>query len=255
MNALAGCGIVITRPVGEAERLAQLVREAGGVPMLHPAIALFDAPDPQQLDALIDRLDQFDLAIIISPSAVTKAMTRITARRTLPATLRLATIGPGGVRALARFGVSDVIHPTARADSESLLAMDFMCNVQGKRVVIFRGEGGRELLGDTLRARGATVEYAACYRRGKPHLDVAALNREAHAGRIHAVVFTSSEGVRNFCEGLGEPGLAWLREMPVFVPHARIASAARELGLKRVVESAAGDDALLLSLMDCLKMQ
>jgi len=256
MSPLAGRGIVITRPAGEAGRLAQLVREAGGVPLLHPAIELFDAPDPAKLDALIDRLDQFDLAIFISPSAVTKAMARITARRALPPGLRLATIGPGGVRAFARYGVSDVIHPECRADSEALLDTGALQHVHGQQVVIFRGEDGRELLGDTLRARGAVVEYAVCYRRGKPHLDAAALEREAHAGRIGAVVFTSSEGVRNFCEALsksGESGIAWLRETPVVVPHPRIADAASQQGLCHVVVSAAGDEALLLSLIGCLK--
>lgn len=256
MTPLGGRGIVITRPAGEAGRLAQLVREAGGVPLLHPAIELLDAPDPATLDALIDRLDQFDLAIFISPSAVTKAMARITGRRALPPGLRLATIGPGGVRAFARYGVRDVIHPEGRADSEALLDTAALKSVNGQQVVIFRGDGGRELLGDTLRARGAVVEYAACYRRGKPALDAAALERDAHAGRIGAVVFTSSEGVRNFCEALsesGDSGIEWLRKTPVVVPHPRIADAASQWGLRQVVVSAAGDEAMLLSLIACFK--
>ena len=71
---------------------------------------------------MIDALDDFDLAIFVSPSAVAQAMPRITARRALPATLRCAAIGPGGVRALQRFGVKDVIAPQVRYDSEALLA-------------------------------------------------------------------------------------------------------------------------------------
>ena len=250
LNTLGGRGIVITRPAGEAERLALLVQKAGGVSMLHPAIGILDAPDPVQLDALIDRLDAFDLAIFISPSAVDKAMTRIIARRSLPATLSLATIGPGGVRALRRFGITEVIHPQGvRPDSEALLATDALQRMQGKRVVIFRGDGGRELLGETLRARGAQVDYASCYQRAKPVIDVAALNSAAHAGHIAAVVFTSSEGMHNFHDGLDDAGRAWLRDMPLVVPHPRIAAAARALGCTRVIESAAGDEALLQTLL------
>jgi uroporphyrinogen-III synthase len=147
---LAGRGIVITRPAGEAGRLAALIRDAGGEPLLYPAIVILDAPDVRALDAVIERLDDFDLAIFISPSAVEKAMARITARRALPATLRCAVIGPGGARALQRFGVTGVIAPQGRYDSETLLASCYMQNVRGQRIVIFRGDGGRELLGKTL---------------------------------------------------------------------------------------------------------
>ena len=249
---LAGCGIVITRPAGEAQRLAALIRDAGGVPLLYPAIEILDAPDPRALDAVIDRLDDFDLAIFISPSAVEKAMTRITARHALPAKLGCAAIGPGGVRALERFGISDVIAPSAdqrRYDSESLLASAFTRNVSGKNVVIFRGDGGRELLAGTLTARGAHVESVTCYRRTKPALDCAPLLQAWSHGEVVAAIVTSSEGLRNFCEMLGAPGVAFLRNTLMIVPHPRIAAVAREMRMMRVVESASGDEALVAAVI------
>jgi uroporphyrinogen-III synthase len=249
MNAsLAGRGVVITRPAGESQRLAALIRAAGGEPLLYPALDIQDAPDVRALDGVIDRLDAVDLAIFISPSAVDKAMTRITARRALPATLRCAAIGPGGAQALQRFGVNDVITPQrgdGRYDSESLLALPFLQDVRGLRVVIFRGDGGRELLGATLAARGAVVEQVTCYRRGKPTFDVLPLMRAWERDVIAAVVVTSSEGLRNFFEHIGAAGQARLKRTPIVVPHPRIAAAARELGLVRVVEAASGDDLLV----------
>ncbi len=253
-GVLAGRSIVITRPAGESQRLAALIREAGGVPLLYPAIDILDASDPGALDAVIDRLDDFDRAIFISPSAVDKAMTRITARRALPVKLRCAAIGPGGVRALQRFGVGGVISPQSRYDSESLLASPFMQTVSGLRMVIFRGEGGRDLLGDTLAARGATVEHVTCYRRGKPAFDAAPLLRAWANGEVAAVIITSSEGLRNFFDRLGVAGQAWLHQTPVVVPHARIAAVARELGLSRVVESPSGDEALVETLIRPLQV-
>ena len=251
MNAmLGGRGVVITRPAGESQRLSALIREAGGEPLLYPAIDILDAPDAQALGAVIDRLDEFDLAIFVSPSAVEKAMMHITARRALPATLRCAAIGPGSVRALQRFGISEVIAPEgARHDSESLLASSYLQNVRGQRVVIFRGDGGRELLGDTLAARGAMIEYAVCYRRGKPSFDAQSLLRAWENNHVAAVIVTSSEGLRNFSECIGDAGLPWLRKTPVIVPHPRIAAVARELGVTQVVESVSGDDALVGALL------
>jgi uroporphyrinogen-III synthase len=245
---LAGRGVVITRPAGESQRLAALICDAGGEPLLCPAMEIRDLADARALDDVIDRLDAFDLAIFVSPSAVDKAMTRIAARRTLPANLRCAAIGPGGAQALVRFGVNEVIAPPrgdGRYDSESLLALPFLQHVRGLRVVIFRGAGGRELLGDTLAARGAVVEHAACYQRGKPVFNVLPLLRAWESNAIAAVIVTSSEGLRNFFEHIGAAGQTRLKHTLIVVPHPRIAAAAHELGLAHVVESASGDELLV----------
>ncbi len=247
-TSLAGRCVVITRPAGESQRLAALVREAGGEPLLFPVIAIGDALDPQPLDAAIARLNEFDVAIFISPSAVEKALTRIAAQRTLPPNLRCAAIGPGGARALDRWGVKDILAPQARDgrfDSESLLASNFMQEVRGKRVVIFRGNGGRELLRDTLLARGATVETVPCYRRALPTIDLAPLMQAWARGTVAAVIVTSSEGLRNLCTMIGAAGVTYLRDTLIAVPHPRIAAAARDMGLQHVAESASGDEALL----------
>lgn len=247
-HSLAGRGIVITRPASEALRLAELVRAAGGNPVLFPAIEILDVVDPQPLNDIIARLDEFDIAIFISPSAVAKAMKLITSRRFLPANLQCVTIGSGSLKALERFGVHDVIAPKGRFDSEALLALPLFQNAVGKRVVVFRGDGGREFLGDTLTACGAHIEYATCYRRGKPRADPAPLLAAWARNEIAALVFTSSEGLRNFHDIIGDAGQSRLREAPVFVPHPRIAASARGLGLTLVIESGSGDEALVAAI-------
>lgn len=246
--ALTGRSVVITRPAGLSHQLEALVREAGGVPRLFPAIEIGDALDPQPLQDAISHLEQFDLAIFISPSAVEKAMTQIAKRGTLPATLRCAAIGPGGARALERFGVREVIVPEnrqGRYDSESLLESAFMQEVRGKRVVIFRGDGGRELLRETLSARGATVQAVTCYRRSQPALDPAPLLQAWVRGTVAAVIITSSEGLHNLCHMVGAAGQDYLRHTLMVVPHPRIAATARAMGMLQVVESASADEALV----------
>jgi len=244
-SALAGRRVVVTRPAGQSAHLAALIRAAGGEPLLFPALEIFDAEDLQPALALVERLDAFDLAIFISANAVEKALALVRARRAWPQGLRVATVGRGSERELRRHGFAAVIAPSERFDSEGLLDLPELRQVQGKRVVIFRGESGRELLGDTLAARGATVEYAECYRRGRPNADPAPLLARCARREIDAFTVTSSEGLANLRELLGEAGAPCLKNTPLFVPHERIAAAARALGVHAVVLTGPGDEGLV----------
>ena len=194
------------------------------------------------------RLDDFDIAVFVSPNAVDKALDAILARRSWPARLRAATVGHSSEQALARHGIADVIAPQDRFDSEALLALAPLQNVAGRKIVVFRGDGGRDLLGDTLLARGAQVEYLTCYRRSRPNADPAPLLRLWNDGTLDAITLTSSEGLRNLCDMVGGLGQAWLRRTPVFVPHPRIAEQARAVGLANVVLTAPADDGLIAGL-------
>ncbi|HVC11387.1 MAG TPA: uroporphyrinogen-III synthase [Burkholderiales bacterium] len=248
---LAGRGIVVTRPREQATALAQLIRAAGGEALLFPAIEIRDLPDLGPILALIDRLETFELAVFISPNAVHKALNLVRARRgakSWPAGLRVAAVGRGSRRELEQQGFAGVIAPASHADSEALLALPELNAVSGKRVVIFRGDGGRELLGDTLAARGARVEYAECYRRLRPAADSAPLLTAWARGAVHAVTVSSGEGLTNLFDMLGKLGQQWLRGTPVFVPHARVAESAARLGVREVLVAGASD----AELVDCL---
>ncbi len=249
---LAGRGIVVTRPREQADRLAALIEHAGGIAHLLPAIEIEDVQELEPILALIDGLERFDLAIFISPSAVAKAMNLIGHRRgdrVWPRGLRIAAIGRGSRRALEQHGFDAVIAPSAHADSDALLALAEMASVAGWRIVIFRGEGGRDLLGDTLRARGADVVYAECYRRTRPRDDCAPLLAAWAGGAVHAVTVSSGEGLSNLHAMLGTPGQQWLRGTPLFVPHARHLQAAEQLGIREVVVAGAADEDVTAALV------
>jgi uroporphyrinogen-III synthase len=247
---LAGKTIVVTRPARQAERLAKLIRAAGGEAILYPVIEIRDVDDPARLNGLIDRLDEFDLAVFISPNAAGKAIGLIEARRALPATLAVAAVGPGTAKELAGLGIANVVAPGGRGDSEALLALPQLAQPRGKRVIVFRGDGGRELLADELTARGALIEYATCYRRVRPDLDPAPLFAAWASRRLNAVTVTSSEGLRNLCEMVGAAGRALLAQTPLFVTHPRIGQTAREVGLSDViVATEPGDEGLVAALV------
>lgn len=246
---LAGRGIVVTRPAQQSGPLAGRISAAGGEAILFPVLEIIDTPDLQPLIDVIARLDDYQLAVFISPNAVVRAMKQVKARRQWPVTMRVAAIGKGSVRELERFGVSGVLAPERHFDSEHLLELPELQAVAGQRVVIFRGDGGRELLGDTLAARGARVDYVECYRRARPAADAAPLLQAWAGNRLNAVTITSSEGMRNLFAMVGPSGQPLLQQTPLFAPHPRIAAVARELGCRNVIESAPGDDGLMDALL------
>ena len=249
-RALDGRGILITRPREQAEALANAVREQGGEAILFPAIEITDIADRTRLDALIDRIETFDSAIFISPNAARRGLKAVRARRELPPNLQMIAIGTGTARELERQGVGSVIVPPGRFDSETLLKLPELADAANRRIVIFRGQGGRALLGETLAARGASVEYAECYVRAEPTGDVKPLLQAWSSEAIDGVVVTSSEGLRNLHALLGAEGRAYLQRTALFVPHERIAATARTLGLNSIIVTPPGDEGIARALTD-----
>jgi len=227
---LKGKGIVVTRPRELAGGLAAAIEKAGGSAILFPTIEIEDVPPP----AALSQLAAYDLAVFVSPTAVQKVMAHVAK---WPERVRAAAIGSGSKRELERRDVHGALAPEEGADSEALLALPELQRVQGKRVVIFRGGAGRPLLGDALAARGAVVEYAECYRRTLAKADPAPLRAQ-----WHAVTVSSSEGLDNL---VTLAGAARLASIPLFVPHVRVASRAREHGAQEVVVSGAADAAVV----------
>ena len=248
---LAGIGILVTRPREQAEALASRLRALGADPVLFPALAILPPQDNQGLEATLVRLEQFHLAIFISPSAAQRGLAAVKSRRAWPPELAVAAVGKGTAKALQELGIHAVLEPDAGADSEHLLALPPMQAVAGKRVIIFRGEGGREHLADTLRQRGAQVSYAECYRRGLPErADPRPVLDRFAQGRIQAVTAYSSETLDNLIHLLGEAGLAPLRATPLFVPHARIAEHAHSLGFTTVLAGTGAESQLIDRLVE-----
>jgi uroporphyrinogen-III synthase len=250
VGPLAGRTIVVTRPQAQAAPLAEAIATAGGWPLIFPLLEISPATDPQPLAEAVARLGDYALAVFISPNAVDHALPAILAHTAWPAGLMPAAVGQGTVKALAAHGVAGCVAPTERFDSEALLELPELAaeRVKGRRVAIFRGDGGRELLADTLRQRGATVDCIACYRRSGPSDGAAPLLAAWRNGRLDALTVSSSEGLRYLVGLLDAEGRAFLQNTPLFVPHVRIADNARALGLSNIILTDPADAGILAGL-------
>jgi uroporphyrinogen-III synthase len=247
---LAGRTIVVTRPRAQADALAAAIAAAGGEPLIFPLLEIGPAPDARPLQQALAQIGDYALAVFISPNAVDFSVPALLARGPWPSGLIPAAVGQGTVRALSALGVPGAIAPSERFDSEALLELPELQadRVSGRRVAIFRGDGGRELLADTLRERGAEVDCIPCYSRSAPVGGAAPLLAHWRAGRLDALTVSSSEGLRYLVDMLDTEGRVLLAKTPVFVPHARIAENAALLGLANVILTGPADAGIIAGL-------
>lgn len=246
-GALSGAGVVITRPARQAGALAREIAALGGRPIVFPAIAILPPADDAPLRKAQANLAGYDMAIFVSANAVEYG---VGDARTWPGRVIALAPGPGTAAALAAVGVLDARIPATTMDSEGLLALPELTDVAGKRILIFRGANGRELLRATLEARGAEVDQIECYRRARPTGGAAGLIEAWRDKRIDAVTLTSSEGLDNLWAIIDAEGRAYLSATPAFVPHPAIASHASTLGLRSVIITPPADSGLLASLLE-----
>ncbi len=259
--------VIVTRPAAQSDALLARLHDAGFDTLEFPLINIAPVADDAPLCAVLDELyapepDCYALVVFVSPNAIDQAFSRMHAP--WPADVPVAVVGPGSVAALARQGVSAATHrvisPSAddadpRFDSEALytaIEASFGENgLEGRRVLIVCGNGGREWLAERMTEAGARVEKVAAYRRVLPEPSMQKWERihALLAGAPHTWLLTSSEGVRNLDElareHLTDDEIEALRRAPVVCPHPRITEAARQTGFDRMSVSGAGDERIV----------
>ena len=252
MSPLAGRTIVVTRPREQAGPLCEGVAAAGGTAVAFPLIEIEALPDDPACQFALTRLDEATLAIFISPNAVAFGVPRVLGYRPWPLELTLAAVGQGTANALRKMGFKQVVVPAAGFDSEALLACPELSAtaLKGKTVLLFKGEGGRDLLASTLAERGAEVLPAPCYRRLPPVGDVAELLALHEAGQLSGIVVSSSEAVRHLGCLLPKAQRRLLESTVFFCSHPRIAEAARVIGCQQICLTRPGDAGILAGLSE-----
>ena len=247
-NGMQGVSVVLTRPTGQNDALAARIRAAGGDVELLPLLDIAAPARPVAADVLRQQLSHADTVIFISPNAVRMALRALPVAE-WPGRPRLAAIGQGTGRILREASLSDVLVPAGGADSEALLALPEFRHLAGQRVLLVRGEGGREHLAQTLSERGAHVDHAVVYRRVACPPDMRALRQRA-GSKTWMFVITSSEALRVLVDAAREDAdVAWLGAQGFIFAHPRIALRAQTLGMScGVIVPTPDDDAVYAAL-------
>jgi uroporphyrinogen-III synthase len=248
---LRNIGVAITRPSAQATKLTQLIQKAGGHVISFPLIDIAPLDDYSQLETVISNIAAYDWILFISSNAVQNSLPRLPAQG-IPSHLKFAAIGPTTAQTLNDFGIQNVLIPSGnRFDSESLLSLPEMLDMKGKKVMLVRGVGGRDVLSNVLTERGAQVTFAECYQRVNPQTSCDVLAQAFRNGELQALVITSSEAMRYLLSLAGEA--EWLKHVTLCVNHARVAEEAFKEGLIVKIANAPGDEAMLATLEQLTK--
>lgn len=247
---LRGLRVLVTRPAAQARLLCSAIRAQGGEALALPLMRIEPLSPDEPGAGVPVSLAGADLAIFVSANAVRQAFAAVRERSgTWPATLRCLAIGPATQAALARAG-ADAQGAAGAMDSEALLAHPLLAGPAGRRIVLVKGEGGRELIAARLRELGARVEEWIVYRRRPVAIDPAAFERALRDGRINALTAASGETLELLLGLLAQVAAGTIpAETPVVVPGPRVAELALRAGHAAVeVASNATDAAMLAAL-------
>jgi uroporphyrinogen-III synthase len=252
---LAHAHVLITRPVMPASRTAQRLVALGATPYVFPTTIIEAPSDPRPLKATLANLSQYYAAIFVSPSAAEMTIAPFGALPIqLPDSLQIFAPGHGTAEELILRGVEDVSIPEASFDSEGLLALPALQArlVKGKRIAIFRGNDGRELLREELIKRGAVVDAITAYHRRAPVTPPTGLIELIHAKKLTAISAMSSDAISNLVAILPKTEQPALFDLPLYASHERIAETAIKVGFRNVIPTEAGDAGLITALLQTL---
>lgn len=249
---LSGLTVLLTRPSGRSDSLALAIRQRQGDVCELPLIEIEPEMDSAAREAIKSRilaLDQYDAAIFISGNAAQLGMEWIDRYwPQLPVGLEAYAVGPGTAKTLRHFDWP--VHVSDRGvTSEDLLALPGLKQAQGKRIALFRGVGGRELIAETLRKRGAQVDYLELYRRHTPDYSQDVVSELIQRRNINAVVVTSAQ-ILDVLLHCSRHNAESLRVIPVLVPSERVRQRALDCGLNVVINAGGADDQTILDSLE-----
>ncbi len=235
--SLNGLKVLVTRPEHQAQNLCDLINAQGGEAIAFPVISI----KPMLVED--KAVSNCDMIIFVSRNAVSYFVDG--SRKKFNESIQCVAIGAGTAKRMIECGLRVDIQAPSPAGSESLLAMPEFQDAVDKQIVIVRGQGGRELLADTLTARGASVQYVEVYQRQIPSPNNDNIEQAKQAG---CSIVTSVAGLDNLCQLIkGDT----LKNKRLIVISERIKQRALELGFQQIyVADDASDNAIVQKVKD-----
>jgi len=247
-NTLTGLKILVTRPVPQAINLAQLITQQGGQAIIFPTIMIESLNNLSTIKKSFKNIAHYQWLVFISVNAVNFAYQINDGKIDIFKHAKIVAIGKATTNALKNIGLTVELAPETGFTSEALLSMQSLQAIKGQRFLIIRGQGGREILANKLKQRGAKVDYLEVYKRVKPNpTNKAIVIGLLKQKKLDAITITSAEALNNLMALLmGRIIASLLLEIPLIVISNRIKDMALEIGFKHVLVSASPADTAII---------
>jgi uroporphyrinogen-III synthase len=237
--ALSRLPVLVTRPRQQADSLCDGLEAIGCEPVRLPMLDIVAVAETPQLKKCFLDIDLFQTVIAISRNAAEAGLDYLDQYwPQFPVGIDWIAVGPVTAKVMKAAGM-EVKMPAERYDSEGALALDCLQadKVAGKKILIWRGVGGRETLASILTERGAQVEYAELYERNVPqHSDE---QWQLALQESPLLVVSSGQGLE--AVAAQQPRIAE-QVRGIIAPSARVADIAQSLGFSSIQIAASAQD-------------
>jgi len=247
-NMLDGVNVLVTRPEQQAEALCEAIENLGGVAIRFPVIEIKQSENQQAVIKILDNISQYDIGIFISRNAVDWTMKLLVGKTSILHKLTLIAIGTSTAETLKQISSTQLI-TNSGANSEALLELVALSaeEIHGKKIIIFRGQGGRGYLATILRKRGAEVDYAEVYRRDCPEYSSDVIDELWTSDSPDIVIVTSNNGLENLFTLLNDEQRNHLLSKQLIVLSKRMLDFSIDFGFSKppILAEESGDEGIL----------
>ncbi|MDO3384407.1 uroporphyrinogen-III synthase [Gilvimarinus sp. SDUM040013] len=255
--------ILITRPQPAADQWQASLAARGWQADIVSCMAIEALTDRTAAQAIKNQVlafDEFHKVIFVSRNAVAYTLNWLDEYwPQLPVGIEYFAIGESTAQALRDADITPQVLGGVGSpmNSETLLASAGLQRVEGERILLCKGEGGRDLIERTLSARGAKVNACPLYRRRIPDQAANQLRWWLLDCAPDDAVITvhSGESLENLVAVANAvDALKKLQAQPLVVPGERVAAIAQKLCFDPVVTALnASDEAMQKALETLVK--
>ena len=251
-NSLEGKTIWIARPAGQAEDITKRIEQAGGQAFVMPVMDIIPCEASPKDIQQVQNLDHYQQVIFLSTNAVKFGLELLAQYwPQWPVDIQWWAVGQATADAIKSYGINAQI-PNRQSSSEGLIEALGVDQLVDQKILIVRGKNGRNLLPDTLQAKGAKITLLEVYKRqvaNPAEEQRQKLVNFIKNDQLSSILVTSVEALENAVSIANDHKIT-IKKIPLVVISQRIADAAAKMGFNAVaVAQGVGSDEIMTVLI------